>query len=284
VAALALGASACAVSRKRVVPPAERRPALEATSAQLLDAFNQQARAVRSLNATVELHTIAGSTYTGVIEDYREVRGFILAQKPSHIRVIGQAPVVATNIFDMVSDGETFRIFIPSKNKFITGPAQLERAAQKPIENLRPQHLLDAVFWNELPATALFEEQVADPQRYYVLTELRGEARPEITRKVWFDRADLSIARIQVYAPGGRLVADVSYGDWQGVAQPSGGPAEVRYPRYVRIVRPRDDYTLEVRIVKLALNEEISAERFLLAQPAGTELVRVGEPPAEARP
>jgi len=280
LAAVALCFSGCAVSKKRTVAPAERRPALEATAEQLLEVFNRQARAVRSLNATVELHPIAGSTYTGVIEDYHEVRGFILAQKPSHIRVIGQAPVVSKNIFDMVSDGETFRIFIPSKNKFIVGPADLERPAQKPIENLRPQHLLDAVFWSELPATALFEEQETEPLRFYVLTELRGAGAGEVARKVWFDRADLSVARVQVYARGGRLVADVSYRDWQPVAEGS----DVRFARYLRVVRPRDDYQLELRIVKLSVNEEISAERFRLAQPAGTELVRVGEPPAEARP
>ena len=274
-----LSVAGCSVSKKRAVAPAERRPALEATEEQLLEAFNRQARAVRSLNATVDLHPIAGSNYTGVIEDYREVRGFILAQKPSSIRVIGQAPVVATNIFDMVSDGETFRIFIPSKNKFITGPAVLERKADKPIENLRPQHLLDAVFWQEMPS-ALFEEQNVDSQRYYVLTELRGGAQPEIVRKAWFDRADLSVARVEVYAGGGRLVSDVAYGDWQPVSP----GAETRYPRYIRIQRPHDDYQLEVRIVKLTLNENVSSDRFQLAQPAGTELVRVGEPPAEARP
>ena len=269
----------CSVSTKRAVAPTERRPALEATEEQLLDAFNRQARAVRSLNATVDLHPVAGSTYTGVIEDYREVRGFILAQKPSQIRVIGQAPVVATNIFDMVSDGETFRIFIPSKNKFIVGPAGLERKAEKPIENLRPQHLLDAVFWQEMPS-ALFEEQNTDSQRYYVLTELRGGSKPEIARNVWFDRADLSVSRVQVYSGGGQLVSDVTYGDWQPVTP----GAETRYPRYMRISRPHDDYQLEVRIVKLTINEDVSSDRFQLAQPAGTELVRVGEPPPEARP
>jgi hypothetical protein len=89
----------------------------------------------------------------------------------------------------------------------------------------------------------------------------------------------LSVARVQVYARGGRLVADVHYSDWQPLA----GAADLRYPRSIRIVRPRDDYRLELRIVKLSVNEEISADRFQLAQPAGTELVRVGELP-EARP
>ena len=56
--------------------------------------------------------------------------------------------MVAKNIFDMVSDGQTFRIFIPSKNQFLVGSNALDRTAKSPIENLRPQHILDAFFWS----------------------------------------------------------------------------------------------------------------------------------------
>lgn len=261
------------------VPAAEIRPSLEATADQLIERYNQQARAVHSLNAGVELNTVAGSAYTGIIEDYHDVRGFILAQRPANIRMIGQAPVVAKNIFDMVSDGETFRIFIPSKNKFVVGPTELERPAKKPIENLRPQHLLDALFWKELPAgkTVLFEEFDAAPLRYYILTQIREAEGTEIARKIWFDRADLSIARVQIYGKRGRLIADIRYADWQ----PAG---EVLFPRHVWLVRPHDDYQLEVRITKLTLNEDIAAERFRLEQPPGTELVRVVEEGKEDRP
>jgi outer membrane lipoprotein-sorting protein len=278
-AVVALFASGCAVSQRRTVPPAEVRPALEATPDQLLAQYNQLARAVRSLNAGVEMVPVAGSSYSGVIEQYHDVRGFILAQRPASIRVIGQAPVVAKDIFDMVSDGETFRIYIPSKNKFIVGPATFERPAKKPIENLRPQHLLDALFWPEmdLRQQVLFEEFNAEPARYYVLTVIRGVSRLEVVRKIWFDRAELSLARIQLYAPGGRLVSDTRYADWQPAA-------DVRYPREIRIARPHDDYQLEVRITQLTLNEAIAANRFDLEQPPGTELVRAGEGESGARP
>ncbi len=265
------------------MPPAGIRPAQEATAEQLLVRYNEQARIVRSMNAAVELSPAAGSAYSGVIEEYHDVRGFILAQKPASIRVIGQAPVVATNIFDMVSDGLTFRIFIPSKNKFIVGPASFERPSKKPIENLRPQHLLDAVFWSEIRAeeTFLFEEFDAEPERFYILTVLRGAGRPEVARKIWFDRADLNVARIQLYGPGGRLLSDTRYADWQPVTPAAGaasaGAATLLYPREIRLARPRDDYRLEMRITRLALNEDIAAERFHLEQPEGVELVRVGE-------
>jgi outer membrane lipoprotein-sorting protein len=279
LAAVAAFASGCAVSKKHVVPPGQVHPALEATKNQLLAQYNEQARAIHSLNATVNLIPTAGSTYSGVIEEYHDVNGFILAKRPEFIRVIGQAPVVAKDVFDMVSDGETFRIFIPSKRKFIVGSTAMTRPAGKPIENLRPQHLLDALFWLEIPAgaTVLFEEWDAARDRYYILTVVRKD---EIERKIWFNRADLGIARLMIYAPGGRLVSDIRYEDWQ----PVDTAGSARFPRHIWLARPHDDYQLEIHITKLLVNEAIPADRFQLAQPPGTELVRVGEGAEELQP
>ncbi len=292
--ALAAVFGGCAASKRHVIPRGQIRPALEATAAELIAKYNEQAGAVTTVNAGVELVPVAGSSYSGVIEEYHRVNGFVLVEKPAFIRVIGQAPVVGKNIFDMVSDGQTFSVFIPSKNKFIVGRAAFERLAKKPIENLRPQHLLDAFFWPEIDRRqqVLFEEFNTDTERYYILTVLRGVSAVEIVRKIWFDRADLSLARVQLYAPGGRLVSDIRYAEWQpvamntlgaqlGQAQPASPP---QYPRHIWLARPHDDYQLEMRITKLAVNEEIAAERFKLEQPPGTELVRVGEGETGARP
>ncbi len=258
----------CAVSHKHIVAPSEIRPMLEATQVQLVASYNAQAAAVKTVNAGVRMTPVAGSAYSGVIQEYHEVGGFVLIARPALIRIIGQAPLVAKDIFDMVSDGQTFRIFIPSKNQFLVGSNALDRAAKSPIENLRPQHILEAFFWPELPAGApvLFEQFDALPEHYYVLTLLRGAgANLEIDRKIWFDRADLRIARVQIYGPAGRLDADLAYSDWQPATGDSvaAGTAEgVLFPRRVVIRRPQQDYQLTVVITKLTLNAEISADRL----------------------
>jgi outer membrane lipoprotein-sorting protein len=252
-------------------------PVQAATNEQLVEKYHHAAEAIRSLNAGVTMKLTAGTAYTGVIEQYHEVKGFILAQKPASIRVIGQAPVVGKNVFDMVSDGETFHIFIPSKNKFLVGAANVERPSAKPIESLRPQHLLDALFWQPVPegAPVLFEEANEANSHSYVLTIVRraGESQEnawEIALKVWFDRTDLSIARIKTFGSGGKVNSDVRYSGWQASGAAS-------YPRQITLTRPGNDYQLGIAISKLTLNETIAAERFVLEQPAGTELVRVGE-------
>jgi outer membrane lipoprotein-sorting protein len=289
-ATLAVFSSGCrgggAVSTKTTVPQSVKPVARDATPEELLGKYNQIAQGVTTVNATVELKPTAGSKYSGVIEEYHEVKAFLLAARPAEIRMIGQAPVVGTTVFDMTSDGETFRVWIPSKNKFLVGQVAAERASNKPIENLRPHHLLDALLWPEIrkEEMVLFEEFNDDTARFYILTVLRGGYRTEILRKIWFDRVDLQVARLQSFGPKGVLMSDVRLSDWQPLAaaeqnQASGsavGPVSA-FPRAIRIDRPHDDYRLDLQVTKINLNAEIPADRFKLDQPSGSEVVRVGE-------
>jgi hypothetical protein len=290
------GCGAPSIKKTTHLPPQSKPVVLDAARDELLDKYNEIARGVKSVNATVDLKPVAGSKYSGVIEEYHDVKAFLLAQRPAQIRMIGQAPVVGTTIFDMASDSETFRVYIPSKTKFLIGSVTAERNSNKPIENLRPQHLLEALLWPEVrkEESVLFEEFNDEVARYYVLTVLRGGYRTEILRKIWFDRSDLRVSRLQTFGPRGVLLSDTHLSDWQPVlgdqehpAFPTPGAVSA-FPRAIRIERPHDDYRLDLQIIKLALNEDLPADRFKLDQPAGTELVRVAdtaeEKPPEVKP
>ena len=273
-----------AVKHTQTVPATQIVVAKVATRDDLLEKYNVIANGVKSLDATVQLKPTTGSQYSGVIEEYHEVKAFLLAERPAYIRMIGQAPLIGKTIFDMASDADTFHVWIPSKNKFLVGPVALEHTSSKPIENLRPQHLLDALLWTGVrkEESVLFEEFNGERARYYVLTVLRGGYQKEILRKIWFDRADLQIARLEDFGPRGILLSDIHYSDWEPLTaeeQPPTGPSSgvASFPRVIQIDRPHDDYRLDLQVTKLILNQDISADRFDLQQPAGSELVRVGE-------
>jgi hypothetical protein len=292
-----LAAISCGCGGGRVVTGrtvvAQKPVAKDATREELLEAYNLIARGTRTLNATVELKPTAGSKYSGVIDEYHEVKAFVLAARPAEIRVIGQAPVIGTTVFDMASDGETFRVSIPSKNKFLVGPVAVERASSKPIENLRPQHLLDALLWPEIRKEELvtLKEFNDENSRYYVLIVLRGGYQVEVLREIWFDRSDLQVTRMQNFGPKGLLLSDIRLAAWQppdsiagpsAAAPPSSGAA--LFPRAIRIERPHDDYKLDLQVTKIILNEEIPRERFKLEQPAGAEFTRVGDATENKQP
>jgi outer membrane lipoprotein-sorting protein len=278
-------AGGCAVSRKVTVKPTQVPVALQSASkAELVAQYNELANQIKSLNASVTMQFTSGSEYTGVVEQYHEISGFVLAQKPANIRVIGQVPVVGKNIFDMESDGQMFHIFIPSKNQFLVGPANLERPSTKPIENLRPQHLIDAIFWMPIPEgmPVLLDQVQEQGASYYVLIVARSAGASkvgwELARKIWFDRKDLSMARIETYDNGdGAVSADILYKNWDmfGAA---------KYPRSISLSRPGSAYQLQIGVTKLTVDEEISPDRFELNQPDGTQLVQVGEQNQEPKP
>jgi len=155
----------------------------------------------------------------------------------------------------------------------VVTPTELERRSEKPIENLRPQHLFEALF-PSAPATgpraqAFLEENEFSGRRYYAVTEIveaEGAWRP--ARRWWFDRTDLALVRVQSFDAEGRLLADIHYGQWQ---ETDGIP----YPRTIELVRPQEDYRLKLIVKKLTLNQPLPPERFRLEPPAGVETVEL---------
>lgn len=282
VSAAACSCGGSAIKTTTQLPATQRSVAKDATQEELLQRYNDFAHNLQSINATLELKPTTGSKYSGVIDEYHEVKAFLLASRPYNVRMLGQVPVVGKTAFDMSSDAQNFEVYIPSKNKFLIGPVALERQSSKPIENLRPQHLLDAVLWPEVrkEEIVLMEEFNDENARYYVLTVLRGGYKSEIYRKIWFDRVDLHVARLESFGPKGALISDVRYANWQ----PAAAASAVEYPMEIRIERPHDEYRLDLAISKIAVNDTLTAEQFKLDPPAGVEIVHVGEDAEEKRP
>jgi hypothetical protein len=257
------------------LPSGAPASALEATLPELVARLDSQSEKIQTLTATVDLQPTAGSVYSGVIKEYHDVRGFILIKKPAMIRILGQAPVVRTNIFDMVSDGREFWLSIPPKQKFIVGKNNFKRVSANELENIRPQHIFDALVIppvHEPGEKLAFEEYESDAHRYYVISVLKEAVSGELlpVRKIWFDRADLNVARLQIYGPGGVYLEDVAYSGYRDFAG-------VSYPTDIRLHRPAEDYQFEITVEKAVFNQPIGPERFELKKPAGAQLVELSD-------
>jgi len=271
LAATLLITSGCLVRRQTRVHPSQLpQPALEASLADLVARLNSTSESVRTLTATVDLEPTVGSIYSGVIKEYQDVNGFILIQRPALIRMVGQAPVVRTNIFDMVSNGEEFRLYIPPEQKFIVGKTNFRRPAKTSLENLRPQHILEALLVPGLDASKqkwFLEEAEEGTRRFYVLTIVEpAQEELRLERKAWFDRANLELVRMQYYESDGAYIEDVHYSDYrdfQGIS----------YPSHIEVERPIEDYHLAIAILKATFNQPIEPEKFVLNKPEGAQLV-----------
>jgi outer membrane lipoprotein-sorting protein len=282
VMAVLLATSGCAVRRTTVIPPSQRpAPALNASASELLKEIDDWSGNIHTLQAVVDFQPTAGSVYSGVISQYPHVRGYILLKAPATIRILGQAPVVRTTIFDMVSDGQEFRLFIPSKNKFIIGKTNVEAPSKNSLENIRPQHIMDALLIPAVNAAQdhYFVEQTENQgHSYYVLGLIDpGQGNQmNLRRQYWFDRSDLKLTRLEIYGAQGALLEEVSYsayGDYQGVS----------YPAEIHLRRLPEDYSLGITIEKATFNLELAPEKFVLRKPPNAEPVNIDSAkPAEA--
>jgi outer membrane lipoprotein-sorting protein len=260
-------------------------PLKTATQQELIDYVNREAAKVRSMQATVDIDTTVGGAKKGKITDYEEIRGYVLARKPAMLRMIGLMPVVRNTAFDMVSDGQVFKLWIPPKNRFLVGRNdQTVDPGKQSIENLRPQHIYDALLLREVdPEKEIAvlesdEEIVRDKDghpveqgAYHLNIARKGERGWFLSRKIIFSRTDLLPHRQLVYDDFGNLATDARYEKYEDY----GG---IQFPSQIEIRRPREEYDIVLHMVKLQLNGALTDEQFALAQPAGAEVKQLGQP------
>lgn len=268
----------CSVSVRQVVPPDQQPfPALTASRPELLETLGEVSRSVRTLSATISLRLSGGGVTTGVLTFYRQTDGRLVVEKPSHIRMRGQAPLALFTAFDMVSDGERFRVSVPSENKLFHGDTRTRAKAENPILNLRPHHIMDALFvdvdqhLNTPSALPVFSEARIDRRSFYVFEFVDGSgAVPVLLEKIWIDRRDLRVSRKQLFGEEGVVETDVSYSLYENIDG-------IGFPKQIEIQRPVEDYTVLINVQSAQLNLQLEEEAFVLIDPPGAELIDLNE-------
>jgi outer membrane lipoprotein-sorting protein len=276
----------CLFRSRKVERQLSPAPLKSANQQELVDAINDQAAKIQTMQATVDIDTSVGGANRGKVTDYKEIRGYVLARKPSMLRMIGLLPIVRNRAFDMVSDGKQFKLWIPPKNRFVIGSNDVETANPKTaLENVRPQNIYDALLIRAIDPEqeiAVLEngyETVLDAKRhqyqqpdYEVVVVRKGKLGWYLSRKIIFSRTDLRSHRQMIYNDRGVLVTDVRYGDYNDYEG-------VGFPKQIEIERPQEEYDITLNIIKLDLNKPLADDQFELQQPPGAEVVRLGQSP-----
>ena len=270
------GLSSCVVKRRIITRTGAKTSApvlLDAQEPALVRKVAEQFEAVQDLNATVDMTPALGTTEKSRVTEYKDVRGYILFRKPADIRIIGLYPVVRNTAFDMVSNGIDFKLYVPAKNSFLVGRNTIEKPSENKLENLRPQHFLEALLVRPLePDEKVILENFTDEDNaFYILHVVHqsGSGQLQLVRTIWFNRVDLRLARQILLDSAGNILTDARYSNWKdfdGVA----------FPKHIEINRPHDEYAVVLEVQKMDINKGISDDKFVLEQPAGTKLQRVG--------
>jgi len=255
------------------------------TPQQLVDRLNQRWAAFDSLDAKVEIQASELKTAEGIEKDIHEFPAIILVRKPEMLRVYGQVPVLGTRMFDMTSNGKTFTLWIPSKNKAVEGPAELHKKSASQLENLRPKFFYNAMVVSGLEpdeyyTVAADSETVEDAAKKhlftvpeYVLTVMRQNPNPvshqmALVRVITFHRDDLLPYQQDLYDSDGNLESQVFYGPYQNFGS-------LKYPSVITIKLPliSDQIVLTVESVKE--NMKLTDQEFQIKLPEGIQIQRL---------
>jgi outer membrane lipoprotein-sorting protein len=284
-----LPTTGCLFRTRPVEETYSKTPLQETTQSGLIDSINQQAEKIQSLKATVDIDTSVGGAKKGHQTDYKEIRGYVLARKPAMLHMIGLLPIVRTTAFDMVSNGQEFKLWIPPRNRFVTGRNNVQtHNADQPMESIRPQDIYEALLIRpvdperEVAVLENSNEILHDAKGHRVLQEdyelvviRKGEQGWALSRKIVFSRTDLKPHRQYIYDEQGKLVTDARYADYKD----NGG---VSFPSRIEIFRPQEEYDITLNILKLEINTPLRDDQFALEQPAGADVVHLDQSPPQS--
>ncbi|HEY6339630.1 MAG TPA: DUF4292 domain-containing protein [Candidatus Sulfotelmatobacter sp.] len=281
-----LPTTGCLYGTRPVEEQYSKAPLLQATQQELIDSLQQQADKIQSLQATVDIDSSVGGIKKGHYTDYKEIRGYVLARKPAMLHMQGLLPIVRTTAFDMVSNGQDFKLWIPPKNRFVVGRNEVQTpSAAQPLENIRPQNIYDALLIhrvdpeNEIAVLENGQEILHDAKGRRVLQDdyeliviqKKGEHEGVLSRKIVFSRTDLKPHEQYIYDDQGHLITDARYAEYKDYDG-------VKFPSRIEIRRPQEEYYITLNMLKVEINKTLKDEQFVLEQPAGADVVHLDGP------
>src|ERR1039458_2616621 len=246
---IALGLSSCSVTR-RIHRPGKNpaQPLATADKPTLIAIVARNFNLVRDFNATVNMPPSLGSAEKSKIPEYKDIPAHILFRRPADIRILGLYPMVGGTAFDMVSNGSDFKLSIPSQNRFLVGRNEIEQRSERKLENLRPQHFLEALMVRPVADSdrVLMENFTDEEDAFYILNEVQdnGGGQLLLKRAIWFSRLNLSIARQLIFDDAGNILSDTRYDQWRYFDS-------APFAKHIEINRPQDEYGVVVDVVKM---------------------------------
>ena len=280
-----LSTSGCVLRTRPVEDQYSKVPLKESTQQGLIDSINQQAKAIQSLKATVDIDTSVGGMRKGHYTDYKEIRGYVLARKPDALHMVGLMPIVRTTAFDMVSDGRDFKLWIPAKNRFVMGKNEVGTPnIDQPMENIRPQNIYEALLIQHVDADS---EIAVLENGYEILHDSKGRRILQddyeltiiqkydkgwrLARKIIFERTDLKPHRQYIYSEDGKVATDAHYAEYKDYDGFS-------FPSRIEIYRPQEEYDITLNMLKVDINQPLKDDQFVLEQPSGAVVVNLDRP------
>jgi outer membrane lipoprotein-sorting protein len=268
----------------RVVPKTRLADVVMSTSVetmakQLNDRFDE----IKTLSASVSIVATTGGGLQGFEKDSVSFSGYIFIRKPEQLRVLLRVPVLGSTALDMVSDGQTFKMVIPPRNRAIIGTNVVTKPSKNGLENLRPPVFFDSMLVRGLDPNQVLSltsdtrvvdlgkkgKDLVEEPAYDVIILGQPEGQLVHTlRVVHINSTDLLPYQQDIYDNTGHVVTKAFYSNYQNYG-------DIPFPTTILIQRPQDHYSLKVSITKLTLNQKMEDDQFELKIPEGIPIQKM---------
>lgn len=259
------------------------RPApivMNATLEDLIKRVNIHFDAIQTMSANVEISATTGGSERGEVTESPNFSGYIFLRKPRDLQVLLKVPILGSVALDMVSDGHTFKLLIPPRNKAVIGTEEITQPSKNGLENLRP-----AVFFDSLLVQGPAPEQIVsltsdvrviEPENkksdlieepdydLEVLAPPIGNTARAL-RVIHIGRSSLQPYQQDIYDSTGRIATRAFYSNYQIFGT-------TLFPAKIVIKRPLDQYSLTVTITKLTFNDKLEDDQFDLKIPENIQI------------
>jgi outer membrane lipoprotein-sorting protein len=277
---LLLSGCALVVTKRKLPTPKAPSVVQTVSPEELIEQLNHRWSDLRSLNVTVDIQASVLKAKEGIAKDYTSFRGIILMRKPEMLRVYGRVPVIGTRMFDMVSDGKDFTLYIPSRNIAIKGSNSLRKKSANQMENLRPSFFFNAMAvqglgkddWYGIVSDSETVEDKARKHLYsipeYILTISQHKPNSQqlnVRRVIVFNRENLLPIQQDLFDNDGNLETVVEYSGYADFGS-------IKYPSIIVIKRPLENYQLTLTVEKVTQNMTLSDDQFAVKLPEGTKI------------
>jgi hypothetical protein len=270
--ALTPALTGCLVHTHSVLKTPPPASVLSSSLSQLLKNVDDRYGTINSINALgVDLNACTGGAAEGEVKCV-DFSGFIVVSKPDSINVILKVPLLGSSALDMVSDGKTFTMKLPTKNCVITGSDVVTNPSQKGLYALRPDVILDSLLIRGIQAGQVVSmtqdsRTIPDPKKrkgfirepdYDIefLSEPKGQVASTL-RVIHTGRIDLLPYRQDIYNTDGKIVTQALYSNYQKFG-------DINFPAKIEIDRPLDELTLTITLnsKKTTFNQTIQSDTF----------------------
>jgi outer membrane lipoprotein-sorting protein len=250
---------------------------MSATLDQLLSQVDTRFSQIQTLNATVEIVASEGGARQGQIKQFPSFTGYIFLRKPESLRVLMRVPVLGSQALDMVSDGKTWKLWVPPRKIAMTGTSEAPDPSQHGLESLRPKVIFDSLLVRGLAPDQVVDmtqdsrvipdpkdkkQMIEEPDYELTILEPPQGKIAHTLRVIHIGRSTLLPYQQDIYDENGYVVTQAFYSNYQTFG-------DIQFPMKIDIKRPQDQYGLAITIIKLSLNQKLEDDQFELKFPEG---------------